>query len=102
MKGQVVAPDKQSAVILKTLFEALNEGQIDQVTAEVIISAPDKREGHDQVGIAPKKEVKLFWAYMMDRFKNEDEYNESIVADFDSPESPDLLIVVRQPWMRRR
>lgn len=94
LKGQVVAPDKQSAVILRTLFEALNDGQTDQVTAEVIISAPDKREGHDQVGVAPKKEVKRFWAEMMARFKTEDDYNEAIVADFDSPGSPDLLIVV--------
>lgn len=94
LKGQVVAPDKQSAVMLRTLFDALNEGQVDQVTAEVIISAPDKREGHDQVGVAPKKEVKRFWAEMMARHKTEDEYNEAIVAEFDSPESPDLLIVV--------
>lgn len=94
LKGQVVAPDKQSAVMLRTLFDALNEGQVDQVTAEVIISAPDKREGHDQVGVAPKKEVKRFWAEMMARYKTEDEYNEAIVAEFDSPESPDLLIVV--------
>lgn len=94
LKGQVVAPDKQSAVMLRTLFDALNEGQVDQVTAEVIISAPDKREGHDQVGVAPKKEVKRFWAEMMARYKSEDEYNEAIVAEFDSPESPDLLIVV--------
>lgn len=94
LKGQVVAPDKQSAVMLRTLFDALNEGQVDQVTAEVIISAPDKREGHDQVGVAPKKEVKRFWAEMMARYKTEDEYNEVIVAEFDSPESPDLLIVV--------
>lgn len=80
--------------MLRTLFDALNEGQVDQVTAEVIISAPDKREGHDQVGVAPKKEVKRFWAEMMARYKTEDEYNEVIVAEFDSPESPDLLIVV--------
>lgn len=94
LKGQIVAPDKQSAVMLRTLFDALNESQVDQVTAEVIISAPDKREGHDQVGVAPKKEVKRFWAEMMARYKTEDEYNEAIVAEFDSPESPDLLIVV--------
>jgi type I restriction enzyme R subunit len=94
LKGQVVAPDKASAVALKALFDTLNEGQAEQVTAEVIISAPDKREGHDEVGIAPKKEVKRFWAEMMARFKNEDDYTESIVRDFDSPESPELLIVV--------
>lgn len=94
LKGQVVAPDKQSAVLLRTLFEVLNDGQVDQVTAEVIISAPDKREGHDQVGVAPKKEVKRFWTEMMARYKTEDEYNEAIVAEFDSPDSPELLIVV--------
>lgn len=94
LKGQVVAPDKASAVTLKALFDLLNEGQPDTVTAEVIISAPDKREGHDDPGIAPKAEVKRFWADMMARYKSEENYNETIVADFDSPDSPELLIVV--------
>lgn len=94
LKGQIVAPDKLGAVMLKSLFEAMNEGQEVQVTAEVVISAPDKREGHDEHDVAPKAEVKRFWAEMMRRHGNEDSYNENVIADFDSAGDPDLLIVV--------
>jgi type I restriction enzyme, R subunit len=50
LKGQLAAPSKRDAIALKTLLDEFGE-----VTSEVIISAPDQREG-ESLGIAKRHE----------------------------------------------
>jgi len=95
-KGQLVAPSKAAAVRMLEIFEELNDADPTgaRVTAEVIISAPDAREGHEDTDRESKDLVLRFWKRMMDRWGDEDRYNAGIVEAFDSPDAPDLLIVV--------
>ena len=44
LKGQLVAPNKATALKLKKFLDGIGE-----VTSEVVISAPDDREGHEEV-----------------------------------------------------
>ncbi|MGJ3263416.1 MAG: type I restriction endonuclease subunit R [Salinarimonas sp.] len=92
-KGQVVAPSKLAAVRLKALFDAFNEDFDDEgVTAEVVISPPDKREaGADEAGAAA--EVVRFWERTVGG-RSAEEYEADVIARFDGPGAPDLLIVV--------
>lgn len=95
LKGQVVAPSKAAAVRLKRIFDELNDADDERtVTAEVVISAPDKREGHEDIEQGPKEEVAKFWAEAMKRYGDEDAYNAAIIDAFDSGDAPDLIIVV--------
>jgi type I restriction enzyme, R subunit len=64
------------------------------VTSEVVISAPDDREGYDEVGDESREEVVRFWKRMMDRFSDEKSYNRSIVDSFKFRDDPEILIVV--------
>ena len=88
-KGQLVAPSKRAAILYKKAFEELGE-----VTSEVVISAPDDREGEERIDESSSDEVKRFWKTMMDRYGDEATYNKRIIEAFKKREEPDILIVV--------
>ena len=88
-KAQLVAPSKRDAILLKGLLDEFGE-----VTSEVVISAPDQREGERAVDEETDDEVVKFWRRMMDRHGGEESYNKNIVAAFKGSGNPDVLIVV--------
>jgi len=63
------------------------------VASEVVISAPDTREGHEEVN-GPTPEAETFWKQMMARFGSEKVYNREILEDFAREEGVEILIVV--------
>ena len=88
-KAQLVAPNKATALKYR---EALND--IGAVSSEVVISPPDTREGHEEVGAEATSEVIEFWNKMMARYGSEDQYNKQIIAQFKHSDKPEILIVV--------
>jgi type I restriction enzyme R subunit len=88
-KAQLVAPSK--AVALK-YQEHLEE--IGFVSSEVVISAPDSREGYEETDEEPTDEVVKFWLKMMKRYGSEDEYTKQIINQFKFGSEPEILIVV--------
>ena len=88
-KAQLVARTKVEAIqyheCLKTIGYA---------TSAVIISAPDTREGHEEVNEGPTDAVGKFWAKMMARYRSEAEYNKQIIHQFKNDNEPEILIVV--------
>ena len=88
-KAQLVAPSKAAAI---QYHKCLKE--IGHVTSEVIISAPDTREGHEEVNEGPTGVVGQFWERMMVRYRSEAEYNKQIIHQFKSAGDPEILIVV--------
>lgn len=85
-----------AAVRPLTIFDEMDDASDGpRVTARVVISGPDAREGHDDIDSeSAKGEVQAFWARMMKEFGDEDRYNAAIVDAFDGPGIADLLIVV--------
>src|SRR5699024_1626596 len=89
-KAQLAVPDRRTAVRYYRHFK--REGKIN---AELVMSPPDTREGHDDIYDDPDDEVQVFWGHMMDRFQNKDNYETSIVNLFKSDgKEVELLIVV--------
>jgi type I restriction enzyme R subunit len=88
-KAQLATRSKRAALLYKRALD-----QIGMVTSEVIISAPDDREGYDEVGDESREEIVRFWKKMMERYGDEKAYNRSIVASFKDREDPEILIVV--------
>ena len=88
-KAQLVAPSKAAAL---KYHEHLKE--IGLVSSEVIISAPDTREGHEEVDEGLSDEAGKFWDKMMKRFGSEKEYTKQIIKQFKNGEEPEILIVV--------
>ncbi len=64
------------------------------LNAAVVISPPDQREGHDVVDEESKDMVKRFWDEMIDKYGNDENYEESIKDEFVNGDDLDLLIVV--------
>lgn len=91
-KGQLVAPDKATALLYKKHFD-----ECGLVTTNVLISAPDDREGDDDVHTENQNEVVKFWRATVGpagRFKDEADYNKILIQKFKYGEEPDIIIVV--------
>ena len=89
-KAQLVAPSKAAALKYKAFLDELGE-----VASEVIISAPDEREGFDDVDAEESTdEVVAFWQRMMKRYGGREEYEKQIINGFKFGSDPEILIVV--------
>lgn len=89
-KAQLVAPNKAAALRYKAFLDELGA-----VSSEVIISAPDEREGFDEIDAEESTDaVVAFWQRMMKRYGSEDDYNKQIINAFKFGDEPEVLIVV--------
>ena len=86
-KGQLTAPGKKEALTLKRFLD-----QFGKVSSEVVISAPDDREGEDAA--SSDETVLRFWKVMMEKYGTEKEYNRQIINGFKKGDSPEIIIVV--------
>ncbi len=64
------------------------------VSSEIIISAPDTREGNEEVDNTKDPEIEAFWKRMLERFGTEDKYNDELIAQFGTEDGFEILIVV--------
>lgn len=89
-KAQLVAPSKAAALKYKRFLDDIGE-----VTSEVVISAPDEREGFDDVDDDESSdEVVAFWQRMMKRYGDAEAYETQIINAFKHGDDPEILIVV--------
>ena len=88
-KGQITAPGKKEALILKRYFD-----QFGKVSSEVVISAPDAYEGDEAA--STDESVLKFWKSMMDKYGSEKEYNRQIINGFKKGDDPEIVIVVEK------
>jgi len=89
LKGQLAADSKLSAIRYKKALDATG-----LVTSAVVISAPDTREGHEDVDESQIPEVLQWWK---DNVTGDvEEYERQIIEDFSEPGKPDILIVVNK------
>lgn len=89
-KGQITAPGKKEALILKGFFD-----QFGKVSSEVIISGPTEIENPEEHPTAEEDEsVERFWKAMMAKYGTEKEYNRRIIDSFKKGEEPEIIIVV--------
>ena len=87
-KGQLVTPDKVTALLFKKFFDEFGE-----VNTEVLISAPTVKEGDDETANATA-DVEKFWDTMMARYGSEDRYNKLLISAFKKGDEPEIIIVV--------
>ena len=88
-KAMLATNSKIEAVKYLEAFEELGD-----LNCAVVISPPDQREGYDQVDEESKDRVRKFWAKMMDKYGDEEKYEDSIKDEFVNGDELDLLIVV--------
>jgi type I restriction enzyme, R subunit len=89
-KGQLVAPSKAAAIKYKRELDSIGK-----VSSEVVISAPDEREGEDDVFTENQDLVARFWKSEMDKHnKKADEREKNIISRFKKQDEPDIIIVV--------
>jgi len=88
-KGQLAVSSKVMALRYKKYFDEFGD-----VSAEVIISAPDTREGNTSVDEDTLEDVQIFWKSMMAKYGNEQKYQDSIINAFKHSDEPEILIVV--------
>ncbi len=88
-KGQLVAPNKLSAIRYRDAFK-----DISRVSVELLISAPDDREGEEDAFEESDDKVKAFYNAMMDKYGNQEKYEKAIISSFKKQDEPEIIIVV--------
>lgn len=88
-KGQFAVSSKAMALRYKKYFDEFGD-----VTAEVVISPPDTREGNKTVDEDTLEEVQAFWKSMMAKYGSDEKYQQSIINAFKYSDDPEILIVV--------
>ena len=86
-KAMLACNFKRDAIRYKAIFDGLCD-----ITTEVVISAPDMREGRDDIDESGDNLVVNFWEKMMKAYGNAEDYEESIKNKFIDGEI-DILIV---------
>lgn len=90
-KAMLATNSKIEAIRYLEAFEELED-----LNCAVVISPPDQREGHEAVDQESKDKVQNFWTQMMNRYGNEDAYEDAIKEEFIEGDEIDLLIVVEK------
>ena len=88
-KAMLVTPKKRVAILYKKYLD-----EIGKVSSEVLITAPDDREGEDVAYGDTPQEVKAFWKKMMDEHGTQAKYQDNLIARFKNQETPEIMIVV--------
>lgn len=86
-KAMLACNFKRDAVRYKQIFDTLCD-----IRTEVVISAPDMREGHDEIDESSDDLVVSFWNKMMKQYDNADDYEDTLKSQFYDGEI-DILIV---------
>lgn len=68
--------------------------EIGLVSSEVLITAPDTREGEESSYGDTSEEVKAYWKKMMDEHGTPKKYQENLISRFKNQEQPEIMIVV--------
>lgn len=88
-KGQLVAPNKTTAIKYRDYIK-----EIGKVSCEVLISAPDMRENHDDAFEENEDVVQKFYKAMLNKYGKSETYEKSIINAFKKQEHPEIIIVV--------
>jgi type I restriction enzyme, R subunit len=88
-KAMLATNSKIEAIRYLEAFEELGD-----LNCKVVISAPDQREGFDAVDQKSKDQIKRFWDKMMQKYGDDDKYEDTIKDDFVNGDNVDILIVV--------
>ena len=88
-KAMLVTPKKKVAIQYKKFLD-----EIGKVSSEVLITAPDDREGEEIAYGDTSQEVKEFWKRMMDEHGTPQKYQENLISRFKKQDIPELMIVV--------
>jgi type I restriction enzyme, R subunit len=88
-KAQLVTDSKASALKFKEYLD-----EFGHVTSEVLISAPDTREGNEDIYTVGEERVQAFWGRVLEKYGNEKRYNTQVINAFLNTEEPEIIIVV--------
>ena len=88
-KAMLVVPRKSIAVLYKKYLDGLRI-----VSSEVLITAPDTREGEESSYGETSEAVNAYWDRMMDEHGTPKKYQDNLIARFKNQEHPEIMIVV--------
>lgn len=88
-KAMLATNSKFDAIRYCEAFE-----EYDDINVAVVMSAPDQREGYEEVDEEPKDRVIKFWNKKISGYADPQKYEEHIKSEFLDGDSIDILIVV--------
>ena len=93
-KAQLAVPKIDTAIKYQQYFENQTNPKL-KVNTAVVFTPPDSRAGHDDVWSETKEESKKCWKGLMERYDNQEAYEERVIDQFkDEGNEVEILIVV--------
>jgi type I restriction enzyme R subunit len=89
LKAQHAVDSRTSAILYRKYLR-----EYGMVEAEVIMSQPDLRKGHESIEEEDEPLVNIFWAEMMKRFGSEERYLKELISSFGREDGVEILIVI--------
>lgn len=88
-KGQLTAPSKLIALKYKEYLD-----EFGMVTSDIIMSAPDTREGNEDIYEESSDKVNAYWKTVIKKYGNEKNYNKQVINAYKHAKDPEIIIVV--------
>lgn len=94
-KAQLVAPDRLSALKLHDYLEDLGKTEGKSISSAVVISLNrDDREGYEETNDPISSRIAEFGKKIEAEYQSEERYDELIIENFKTSDTPEILIVV--------
>jgi type I restriction enzyme, R subunit len=90
-KGQLVAPDRKTALKYKKYLD-----EFGMVSSDVLITGPDDREGEEDPHQETADEVKKFFVGVRSKYGTDKEYERQLINAFKHGDTPEIIIVVEK------
>lgn len=92
-KAQLTVPKIDTAVRYQKFFEEQTNPDL-KVNTAVIFTPPDNREGYFDVNEDPKEEGRKYWKKIIEKYGNQETYEEYVIPRFKEQTSEIELIIV--------
>jgi type I restriction enzyme R subunit len=95
-KAQLAVPKIDTAIKYQKYFEAQLDPTL-RINTRVVFTPPDSRQDNDDVWSESSNESRNYWDQLMAKYRNQEEYENDVVAKFSDPsQEVELIIVVKK------
>lgn len=95
-KAQLAVPKIDTAIKYQKYFEAQLDPTL-KINTRVVFTPPDSRQDNDDVWSESSNESRNYWDQLMAKHRNQEEYENDVIAKFSDPsQEVELIIVVKK------
>lgn len=92
-KAQLAVPKIETAIRYQKYFELQTDPSL-KINTKVVFTPPDSRQSTDDEWEDASNEAKLYWARIIEKYKDQETYEDDVIARFENEDREVELIIV--------